>query len=75
MKELAFKTNNELYQVYYSTAGCATANPECTTISWDGESDVAAICGTVTFENDSNYSVMGCYPTADCAALGGSIPG
>lgn len=47
---------------------------ECTTISWGG-STVDAFCGTASMKDeDSSYSVIGCYPMADCENLGGSIP-
>lgn len=67
-----WQSNNDVEQT--DAAGCATVEPECTTITWDGSSSVAAFCGTATMEANS-YSQLGCYPTADCETLGGSIPG
>ena len=56
-------------------AGCATVNPECSQIVWGDDLSVAATCGTATLEGDTNFSVLGCYPTVDCDTLGGVIPG
>lgn len=56
-----WQTNNTADQ--YTAAGCATVDPECTTITWDGETGVEAFCGTATM---TGYSVLGCYPIKDC---------
>ena len=68
-----WQTNNAVDQV--TPAGCATVEPECNTITWNGSAGVAAFCGTAKLENDSDYAVLGCYPTADCELMGGLIPG
>lgn len=65
-----WQTNNAVEQV--TPAGCATVEPECTTITWNGSSSVAATCGTATM---TGYTQLGCYPTADCETLGGDMPG
>ena len=65
-----WQTNNAVDQV--TPAGCATVEPECTTIDWNGSSSVAAFCGTATMDG---YTQLGCYPTADCELLGGNMPG
>jgi len=71
--EWLWKTNNIVDQA--TAAGCATVEPECNTITWNGSAGVAAFCGTAKLENDSGYAVLGCYPTADCELMGGLIPG
>lgn len=65
-----WQTNNSANQV--TAAGCATAEPECTTIAWGSTAAAPAFCGTATMDG---YSQLGCYPTADCETLGGTIPG
>jgi len=65
-----WQANNAVEQT--DAAGCATVEPECTTITWDGSASVAAFCGTATM---TGYSQLGCYPTADCETLGGDMPG
>jgi len=47
-----WQNNNDLDQV--EAAGCATVEPECTTITWNGSTGVAAFCGTATM--DDGYS-------------------
>merc|ERR1712083_1192476 len=71
--EWLFTQNNEADQTGAcdSSLEAWTDADECTTISWNG-SDVAATCGTGLF---GTTSVLGCYPTADCETLGGTIPG
>lgn len=51
------------------------SNPKCTTITWGDEKLIAATCGTATLADDPSYSVIGCYPTTECLAGSGPIPG
>jgi len=69
-----FEWKNEKTELGYDEKACADASVPCTTITW-GDEEVDAFCGTATMEDDEDWKVLGCFPTADCETLGGTLPG